>query len=270
MGLQGGNHLFGGLDLLHGQSQLPADGTVVLPPQLRQEPGGDIQHGGGDIVPAGQLQQQAFGQVPGAHSGGLQALDGLQALVDQRLGNVQLLQPLQVPGVQIPVLVHHIGYVFGQGQQGLGQPLPVQLVTEKGLQALCLPVCPATFRQIVVLVGEGGGVDTAVDPAGLLAQLVVSAAEVRVVLLLHQRVFLGDFSQVFQQLLGVHLQNFHGLQQLRRQLQLLPQLGFQRDETHGLSTSCQVLDTYLAIFRAAVAWEMPSSLATATVVPQRW
>ena len=27
--------------------------------------------------------------------------------------------------------------------------------------------------------------------------------------------------------------------------------------------------TYLATFRAAVAWEMPSSLATATVVPQR-
>ena len=27
--------------------------------------------------------------------------------------------------------------------------------------------------------------------------------------------------------------------------------------------------TYLAIFRAAVAWEMPSSLATATVVPHR-
>ena len=27
--------------------------------------------------------------------------------------------------------------------------------------------------------------------------------------------------------------------------------------------------TYFATFRAAVAWEMPSSLATATVVPQR-
>ena len=28
--------------------------------------------------------------------------------------------------------------------------------------------------------------------------------------------------------------------------------------------------TYLATFRAAVAWEMPRSLATATVVPHRW
>ena len=66
--------------------------------------------------------------------------------------------------------------------------------------------------------GEGGSVDAAVDPTGLLAQFLVGAAQIGGILLFHKWVFLRDFSQIFQQFLGVHLQNFHGLQQLRSQL----------------------------------------------------
>ena len=110
-----------------------------------------------------------------------------------------------------------------------------------------------------------------VDPAGFLPQLLIGAAQGGGVLLLQQGVFLAETAHILQKLLGVHLQDFHGLEQLGGELELLAQFGFQRDEAHRRSPPFSGLEpTYLAIFRAAVAWEMPSSLATATVVPQRW
>ena len=74
--------------------------------------------------------------------------------------------------------------------------------------------------------GEGGSVHAAVQPAGLLPQLLVGIPQGGGVLLLQNRVFLRHPAKVIQKLLRVHLQNLHGLQKLRRQLQLLPQIGF--------------------------------------------
>ena len=216
----------------------------------------------------GQLQQQALRQVPGTHARRVQTLDGGQGLVQQRAGHLHVLQSVQVLLGQISVLVHQLRQIPAQGQEGLGKPPPVQLVPEEGGKALRLPVQSAPLRGGCVLMDKGAAVEAAVDPAGLLAQFLVGAAQGRGILLFHQRIFLTDFAQVLQQLLGVHLQNLHGLEQLRRQLQLLPQLRFQRDQAHETPPLSAAL-TYLAIFRAAVAWEMPRSLATATVVPQR-
>jgi len=44
-------------------------------------------------------------------------------------------------------------------------------------------------------------VGAAVDPAGLLTQLIIGAAQRRRLLLLYQRVFLADLIQILQQLL---------------------------------------------------------------------
>jgi hypothetical protein len=74
--------------------------------------------------------------------------------------------------------------------------------------------------------GEGGAVHAAVDPAGLLAQLLVGAPEGGHILLLQQGVLLGEAAQVLQQLLGIHLKDLHGLEKLWRELELLAQLGF--------------------------------------------
>ncbi len=62
--------------------------------------------------------------------------------------------------------------------------------------------------------GEGGAMEAGVDPAGLLTQLLIGTAERGGILLLHNGIFLADFVQILQQLLGVHLQDLHGLQQL--------------------------------------------------------
>ena len=199
----------------------------MLPAQLRQEPGDNVHHGGRGVPTAGQLQKQAFLQVPGSHTGRVQTLDGPQRLGNQGIRDVHLQETIQVLLGQIAVLVHQLGDVFGQGQQGLGQMLPVQLITQEGGETLRLPVHGPPLRQTVFLVGKGGAIDTAVDPAGLLPQFLIGAAEGGVVLLLQQGVFLRGAAQIFQQLLGIHLQDFHGLQQLRRQLQFLPQFCFQ-------------------------------------------
>ena len=174
----------------------------------------------------GQLQKQAFRQAPGAHARRVQALQRLQSLGDEGLGDFQFLQSFQVLGGQVAVLVHQLRHVFAQGQQGLGQPPAVQLVAEKSGKAFRLPVHGASLRVDALLMGKGGAVDAAVQPACLLPKLFVGVAQVGGVLLLQHGVFLRDPVQVFQQLLGVHLQDFHRLQKLGRQLQLLPQLGF--------------------------------------------
>ena len=173
----------------------------------------------------GQLQKQTFGERGGAYARGLQTLQRLQSLGDKHRGNLQFFQARQVLGGEIAVLVHQLRHVFGQGQQRLGQTLPVQLVTEEGGQALCFPIHDAPLRVSGFAVGKGGAVYAAVQPVGLLAQFLIGLPQGGGVFLLQHRIFLRDPVQVLQQLLGVHLQDFHGLQELRCQLQLLPQIG---------------------------------------------
>ena len=226
MGVQGGNGLFRRLDLRRGDAQGLGDGAVVLPAQLRQEPGGDI-HGVGDgFFLAAQLQYQTFRQVPGAYAGRLQGLDNVQSLIHHGLGNFHLRQAVQVLLGQIAVLVHHLRHVFCQGQQRLGQPLPLQLVGQESGETVQLLVQGSWLHGRALLMGEGGAEVPGIQPAGLLPQFRVGGLEVRGVAEFQGGVFLRQLSQVVQKLLGVHLQNFHGLQQLGRQLQLLPQFCF--------------------------------------------
>ena len=214
VGIQRGDDLFRGLDLRRGQPQFPGDGTVVLSSQLRQKPGGDVHGRRGDVFPPGQLEQQAFGEVSGPYACRVKGLKDLQGLPDQGLRQIQLPQALQISGVQIPILVHQLGHIFGQGQQGPRQPLPLQLVAQKDGQTLQVPVHGSPLRRSALSVGERGAVHAAVDPAGPLAQLLVSAAEGVGVLLFQEGIFLSEPSQILQQFLGVHLQNLHRLQQL--------------------------------------------------------
>ena len=107
----------------------------MLLSQLRQKPGGNIYYRRRDVFLPGQLQQQALGEIPGSHAGGVQGLDGVQGLLDQRLRDLQLPQAVQVGIVQVAVLIHHFRNVLGQGQQGFWQAPSLQLVPEKGGQA---------------------------------------------------------------------------------------------------------------------------------------
>ena len=200
----------------------------MLLPQVRQEPPDDLHVQGGGVLPAGQLQQQALRQGPGPHSGGVQALEGLQGLLDQGLGDLQIRHAVQVLLTQTALLVHQLRQIPAQGQQGLGQPPALQLVTEEGGEALRLPVGGAPVRHGAAAVLR----QSAVDPVDLLPQLLIGPVEGGEVRLLHQRVLLADLVQVLQELLGVHLQQLHRLQQLRRQLQLLPQFRTEVNETH--------------------------------------
>lgn len=74
--------------------------------------------------------------------------------------------------------------------------------------------------------GKGGAEVSGIQPAGLLPQFRVRGPEVRSVAEFQGGIFLRQLSQIVQEFLGVHLQNLHGLQQLGRQLQFLPQLCF--------------------------------------------
>lgn len=58
------------------------------------------------------------------------------------------------------------------------------------------------------------------------AQLGVGILKTCGALRLQQGVFLAGPAEIFRQVLYVHLQNFHGLEQLGRELELLPQFGF--------------------------------------------
>ena len=204
-------------------------GGVVLPAQLRQEAGGNIQGGGGGGPLPDQLEAQTLRQVSGRHTGGLQALEGVQSLLDERLGDLELRQAVQVFLKQIAVLIHQLGHIGAKSQQGLWQTEPLQLIPEEGLQALGLPVGTSLFRRGLGVVGEGGAVCTGIQPCGLPAQLLIGLAQLRGLLLLQQGVFLGGPVQILCQLLAVHLQDLHGLKQLGRKLELLPQFRFQRD-----------------------------------------
>lgn len=96
----------------------------------------------------------------------------------------------------------------------------MNLVPEEGGEALQAVVHGPGFRGRV-LMGKGGPVpDAAVDPPGLAAQFLIGP--LRRVGLVQQGVFLRLAGEVFQQLLGGHLQDLHGLHQLGGQLQLLP------------------------------------------------
>ena len=103
---------------------------------------------------------------------------------------------------------------------------PFQLIPEEGGEALRLPVCGAPLRNGALLMEKGAAVRAGVQPAGCPAQLGVCALQAGGALRLQQRVFLTGAPQVLRQVLHVHLQDLHGLEQLRRQLELLPEFGF--------------------------------------------
>ena len=147
---------------------------------------------------------------------------------------------------------------------------PFQLIPEEGGEALRLPVCGAPLRngalpswRKVPLCGPAS--------SQLAARRSWAYALCRLAGLsrLQQRVFLTGAPQVLPPVLHVHLQDLHGLEQLRRQLELLPEFGFKVTRLMSFSSLRPCRLTYLATLRAAVAWEIPSSRATATVVPQR-
>ena len=201
----------------------------MLLAQVRQEAADDLHiQGGGSILP-GQLQQQALRQGPGAHAGGVQALEGLQRLLSQGLGDLQLCHAVQVLLAEAALLVHQLCQIPGQGQQGLGQAPALQLVAKEGGEALRLPVRGAPVRHGAVAVLR----QAAIDPVDLLPQGLIGFVEGGQISLLHQRVFFADLVQIVQQLLGVHLQKLHGLQELGGELQLLPKLCAEMDQTHG-------------------------------------
>ena len=205
----------------------------MLPPQLREEAGGNVHGHRVRALPAAELEQQALGQGPGPHPRGIQALECVQGLVREGLGNPHGGQAVQVLLGQVPVLVHQLRQILAQGRQGLGKPEAVNLVPEERGQALQAAVLPPGLHG-GLLVGEGGPVpDAAVNPPRLAAELLIGP--LRRVGLVQQGVFLRLAGEVFQQLLGGHLQDLHGLHQLRGQLQLLAQFGFQLNKAHGSS-----------------------------------
>ena len=182
--------------------------AVMLLAQVRQEAADDLHiQGGGSILP-GQLQQQALRQGPGAHAGGVQALEGLQRLLGQGLGDLQICHAVQVLLAEAALLVHQLCQIPGQGQQGLGQAPALQLVAKEGGEALRLPVRGAPVRHGAVAVLR----QAAIDPVDLLPQGLIGFVEGGQISLLHQRVFFADLVQIVQQLLRIHLQDFHGLQ----------------------------------------------------------
>ena len=107
----------------------------MLPPQLREKPGGDLHRHRVAAAPAAKLEQETLGEGPGPHPGGLQALEGVQGLVRQGLGNLHGGETLQVLLGQIAVLVHQLRQIDAQGRQGLGEPEAVNLVPEEGGEA---------------------------------------------------------------------------------------------------------------------------------------
>ena len=230
MGFQRGDDGLRRPDGLHVHAQLLGDGSVVLPPQLRKETGGDVHGHGVSAVPAAELKQQALGEGPGPHAGGLQALEGVQGPLRQGLGNLHRGQAVQVLLAEVAVPVHQFRQVLAQGRQRLGEPEAVNLVPEEGGEAL-QAVVHGPGLQGRFLVGEGGP-DAAVNPPRLAAKLLIGP--LRRVGLVQQGVLLRLAGKVFQKLLGGHLQNLHGLHQLGGQLQLLAQFGFQLDKAHGV------------------------------------
>ena len=101
------------------------------------------------------------------------SLHGLQRLLDQRLGDLQIHHAVQILLAEAAVLIHQLRQIPGQGQQRLGQPQPLQLVTEEGGEALGLPVCDAPLRHGAVAVFR----QAAVDPVDLLPQGLIGAVE---------------------------------------------------------------------------------------------
>ena len=103
---------------------------------------------------------------------------------------------------------------------------PLQLIPQEGGETLRFPICGAPLRYGPVLVEKGAALGTGVQPAGGPAQLGVGVLQTGGALRLQQGIFLAGPAEIFRQVLYVHLQNFHGLEQLGRELELLPQFGF--------------------------------------------
>ena len=216
-------------DLLLGDLQDLGNASVLLLAQRLQmlcNDGAGKRRWGVQTV---QLQQQTVFEIPRGHTGRLQGLEGTDRLLNQLIWNAQLLHAFQILGPQIAVRIQQFRQVFAQGQYRRGQLSALQLVTKKGGERLCFPIPGAgLLRGAVVsillrgMVEAGGGI----QPADLLLKLMELLLQGRRILFFKGGVFLRQRIDVLQQLLRIHLQDLHGLQQLGGQAEPLLQSGF--------------------------------------------
>ena len=93
------------MDLLLGHAQSLGDEAVPVLAQGLQVVLGDPDGQVAVLVPPLELEHQALGEVPGAHTGGLQALDHRQGLLHHLHGLLhlrgQILQGLVQPAVLV-------------------------------------------------------------------------------------------------------------------------------------------------------------------------
>ena len=92
-----------------------------------------------------QLEGQALPGAPSPHPRRVQGLQGGNPLLQQGLRHPGLGQVRQIPRIQPAVVVQQVHQVPAHRQQGLVQPLPVQLLRQEKRQGLRFPVPPARF-----------------------------------------------------------------------------------------------------------------------------
>ena len=121
----------------------------------------------GEMLPLGQLQQQALGEVPGPHPRRVQGLDGQQGLFHLKEGDAQLLRQLGEGAVQVPGGVQAADEIAAELPQpgvqiGDGPQLALQILGE-ALRPLrhwrrLLPAPGGVARPELALLKDRGGV----------------------------------------------------------------------------------------------------------------
>ena len=177
MRIQGSDGLLRRLNFRDAGPKCLGDGPIVAAAQFREEPCGNVHSVGDVVLPAAQLKHQALRQIPGAHTGRLQGLNRIQCLIHHGLGDFHLRQAVQILLRQISVLVHQLRHIFTQGQHGLRQSFPFQLIAEKRRQAVQLLISRSRLRWGILLMGKGGPKGPRVQPTGFLTQLRVGRAK---------------------------------------------------------------------------------------------
>ena len=218
VGVQRPDGLGGRFHLLSGHPQPPGQGPVLFPGQQIQPFLTDGQ--GHPMVPRLplQLEGQALPGAPSPHPRRVQGLQGGNPLLQQGLRHPGLGQVRQILRIQPAVVVQQVHQVPAHRQQRLVQPLPVQLLRQEKRQGLRFPVSPARFPHRRPagghpLPGQPGHPAGKGVPSGLPGPW----------RLLHHRVLQGQVLEVVRQFQGGHLQNSHGLEQRRGELQHLRQ-----------------------------------------------